>query len=139
MKNKAIIISTLTALAIGGAVGYLLTPAKIETKEVEKQVVKKVYLDKIVVKTIRPDGTIEERTEEKDRSEISETDKESTKIETNPKRIGVAVVAKSDVNKLLTIPKVGAQVNADTGFFNTFVTGSAFQDGTVTLGIGVKF
>ena len=138
MENKAIIISTLTALAIGGAVGYFATPSKIETREIEKEVTKKIFLDRVITKITKPDGTIEERTEEKDRSEFYEKTEETTKVETNPKRIGVAVVGKTNVTEI-AVPKIGVQVNADTGFFNTFVTGSAFQDGVITIGIGIRF
>ncbi len=138
MENKALIISTVTALAIGGAVGYFATPTKIETKEVEKEITKKVFLDRVITKVTKPDGTVEERTEEKDRSESYEHTEESTKVETNPKRVGAAVVVKTKATELET-PKVGVQVNVDTGFWGTFVTGSGFQDGTITFGIGVKF
>ena len=138
MENKALIISTVTALAVGAGVGYFLTPTKIETHEIEKEVTKKVFLDRVITKVTKPDGTIEERTEEKDRSVSYERTEESTRIETNPKKFGVAVVGKTDLESVPTTSDLGAQINYDTGFFNTFVTGSMFLDKTITIGIGIK-
>lgn len=138
MENKALIISTITALGIGAVVGYIASPSKVETKEVIKDVVKQVVVDRFITKVTKPDGTVEETITEKDRTLTKEHESEATKSETNPKRVSVGVVAKTSATSL-EMPKFGAQINADTGLWNTFVTGSAFQDGQIVLGIGIKF
>lgn len=138
MENKALIISTVTALAIGAASGFFLSPTKIETKEIIKDVVKQVVVDRFITRVTKPDGTVTEVISEKDRTLTKEHDSETSKSETNPKRVSVGVVAKTSATSLQT-PQFGAQINADTGFFNTFVTGSAFQDGQIVLGFGIKF
>jgi hypothetical protein len=137
MENKAIIVSTLTALAVGAAAGFFLSPTKIETKEVIKDVVKQVVVDRFITKVTKPDGTITEVITEKDRTLTKEHDSETSKSETNPKRVSVGVVAKTNATALQMI-QPGVQISADTGLWNTFVTGSVFKDGEIVLGFGIK-
>jgi hypothetical protein len=69
----------LVALVIGYAVGRHLQPAKIETREVVKEV-EKIKRDVVIVekKITRPDGTIVEEKTTTDKSK-SETSKSSDK------------------------------------------------------------
>ncbi len=110
----------------------------METKEVLKDVVKQVVVDRFITKVTKPDGTVEETITEKDRTLTKEHESEATKSETNPKRVSVGVVAKTSATALEMI-QPGVQINADTGLWNTFVTGSVFKDGEIVLGIGIKF
>lgn len=138
MENKAIIVSTLTALAVGAAAGFFLSPTKVETREVIKDVVKQVVVDRFITRVTKADGTVTETISEKDRTLTKEHEYEATKSETNPKRVSVAAVAKTSATALQMI-QPGVQISADTGFFNTFVTGSIFKDGEIVLGFGIKF
>ena len=138
MENKALIISTVTALVVGAAAGFLLSPTKVETKEIIKDVVKQVVVDRFITRVTKPDGTVTEVISEKDRTLTKEHDSVTSKSETNPKRVSVGVVAKTNATAL-QMPQVGAQINLDTGFWNTFVTSSVFKDGEIVLGFGIKF
>lgn len=147
---KKIVGIAVISAALGAGVVYLAKPTeiktKVETKVVEKEIQKKVYIDRVITKVTKPDGTIEERTEEKDRSSIDEKSKELVKVEektiTNPKKTTVHVIHKVDVKNpqdINTSKDLGVDVSVDTGVLNTNVIAGGFLDGTVFIGIGINF
>lgn len=147
---KKIVGIAVVSAALGAGVVYFTKPTKVETKVetmvVEKEVEKKVYIDRVITKVTKPDGTIEERTEERDRSSIDEKSKELVKVEektiTNPKKVTVHVIHKADVKNPLDINPsndLGLGVSVDTGVLSTNVIAGGFLDGTVFIGIGINF
>lgn len=150
MENKnVIIVAVISAVATGIAV-YFLSPTKIETKietRVEEKVInQKVYVDREITKIVKPDGTIEEKTIEKDRSVIDRRERIDEEIKsitiTNPKYLSLGVSYKGKVNDISNIldyrSNIGITVLYDTGLLSTFVGGSVFGDTTVILTLGVK-
>lgn len=149
LNNKILIGGAIGLFLLGGVIDHFITPTKVktvvETKTEVKTVKENVYVDRIITKVVKPDGTITEKIIEKDRSKIDTREKIDEKVVTkeitNPKQFGVALAWKSDIlNIELPAEKdLGVQVYADTGILNTYTTGSVFIDGTVVLTLGVKF
>jgi len=135
----------VTSLIVGAVVAVILVPTKIETKvetKVEiKEVEKKIVVDRVIKRTIDKDGSVTEDITEKDRSteeskDVVNESKSSTTI-TNPKKLTVKVEAKTNVTSpsLPSSGDVGVGVDYEIGS-GVVVGGSAFKDGTVTIGIG---
>lgn len=150
MENKnVIIIAAISAVATGISV-YFLSPTKIETKietRVEERVInQKVYVDREITKIVKPDGTIEEKTIEKDRSVIDRRERLDEEIKsitlTNPKYLSLGVLYKANVDNFISTidykNNIGVYGSYDTGFFSTEILGAVFYDKTIMLGLGVK-
>lgn len=152
LNNKTLVIGSIGLLTIGAVAAYFLTPTKIKTVtevKTETKIVKEnVYIDRDIVKIIKPDGTIEERTSERDRSRIDTRERVDervvTKEVTNPKYLHLGVSYKGSiedfsVENLLDYRKnIGLDISYDTGFLNTFVGIQVFGDTTTILTIGVN-
>lgn len=136
------------SLVIGAVVATILLPTKIETKvetKVEiKEVEKKVIVDRVIDRVIDKDGKVTEKIIEKDRStedskDVINESKTATTI-TNPKKLTVKVQTKTNVTNpsFPSTGDVGIGIDYDIGS-GLVIGGSAFKDGTVTIGIGVSF
>jgi len=153
INNKIIVLGTIGLIGLGGVIDHFLTPTKIKTvteiKTDIKTVKENVYIDRDIVKIVKPDGTIEERTSERDRSKVDRQERVDeqviTKEITNPKSLHLGVSYKGSINdfnveNLLDYKSnLGLNVSYDTGILNTFVQGQVFGDATVILTIGVIF
>lgn len=159
ITNKQAAIAASLSLIIGGVGTYLLSPSKIEIKEVfKKEIDESKKIEKLTGKTriekktkVDPNGTME-TTEviENDGSIDSESESKKVAIEeskdtiiTNPKRLHLGISYKGSINdfsleNLLDYKKnVGLNVQYDTGFLNTFFGFQVFADTTTILTIGV--
>jgi hypothetical protein len=145
---KTTVLVGVSALIVGAVGTAILLPTKIETKvetKVEiKEVEKRIIIDREITKVTKPDGTVTEITKEKDRSKEESKDiVNESKVSTvviNPKKLTVKVQAKTNVASL-SLPSsgdVGIGIDYDIGS-GLVIGGSAFKDGTVTIGIGVSF
>lgn len=150
MDKKTIIISSISAVAAGTLV-YFIKPTEIKTEVKTVEVIKKekqdVYIDRVITKIVKPDGTIEEKTIEQDRTKVDRLERideqVKTKTITNPRNFSLGVVYKADMTDFTTITdyrqNAGVVVEYDTGFLNSFVSGLVFLDGTAAIGIGFRF
>jgi hypothetical protein len=150
MDKKLILIGTIPALLVGTGV-YLLKPTEIKTEVKTVEVVKKekenVYIDRVITKVVKPDGTIEEKTIEKDRTKIDRQERIDeeikTKTITNPRYFSLGVVYKLDTKDFISITNyrqnTGIVAEYDTGILSSFILGSAFLDGTAIVGLGFRF
>jgi hypothetical protein len=161
-SNKTLITTSVVSLAIGSAATYFFLPTKIETRvefkekiiEVEKM---QKTADKTVVvkrKTTNPNGSITEtevirnnvKNTLQSKEASKETSKKEEKIVTNPKNLSLGVVYKANLSEIPNIDftgqsyykNLGVQVNYDTGWLNTYITGSVFIDSTIIIGVGIK-
>lgn len=151
MEIKQIAIGAIAGLAIGAGVMYLAKPENIKTEIKTVEVVKKekqnVYIDRVITKEIKPDGTIKEVITEKDRTKTDRMERVdealSIKEHVNPKRFGLGISYKAnalDLSDSLDYTKnLGIEVLYNTGFLGTFGQGQVFLDGTVILTLGVMF
>jgi len=150
IKNPAVI--GIVSAAIGAAIVYFATPTKIRTitevKTEVKTVHDKVYIDRVITKITKPDGTIEEITKEQDRSVIDSRDTVKDQIKTieitNPKYLSLGLMYKVDIvdiqnNILNPYDAIGVWATYDTGILSTEIMGGVFYDRTVVIGLGVKF
>lgn len=160
LSKKQIIIFSIILMGLPLAVYVLFfqtTKIKIEEKKVvetkvETKVVKeKVYVDRVIHKLTKPDGTIEETTTESDRSTIDSSNKivdnKTEEVKTleliNPKFLTLGLAYKenfTDFNIDMTDYQnnIGIWAVYDTGVFNTSVFGAIFYDRTAIIGLGVK-
>jgi hypothetical protein len=151
MEIKKVIIIAIASAIISGLLVYFSTPTKIETKietRVQEKVVnQKVYVDREITKIVKPDGTIEEKTIEKDRSIIDRRERIDEEIKsitlTNPKYLSLGFMYKVDIidiqnNILNPYDSIGVWAVYDTGILNSEIMGGIFYDRTVILGLGVK-
>lgn len=159
ITNKQAAIAASLSLIIGGVGTYLLSPSKIEIKEVfKKEIDESKKIEKLTGKTriekktkVDPNGTME-TTEviENDGSIDSESESKKVAIEeskdtiiTNPKRLHLGVSYKGSIQdfsieNLLDYKKnVGLNVQYDTGFLNTFIGLEVFGDTTTVFTIGI--
>lgn len=150
--NKTTIIVSISSAVAGAALIYFIKPTEIKTEVKTVEVVKKekenIYIDRVVTKFTKPDGTIEEKIVEQDRTKIDrqeQIDEEvKTKIITNPKYFSLGVVYKIDTKDFSSSltnyrQNTGVLVEYDTTVLSSFVVGSVFLDGTAILGLGFRF
>lgn len=135
IKTTAIV--GVASLAVGAIGATILIPSKIETKVEIKEVEKRIVVDREIVRKIDKDGNITENIKEKDRSTEDSKDVTTDTTVTNPKKLTVKVETKTNITAP-SIPgkgDVGVSVDYEVGS-GIVVGGSAFGDGTVTVGIG---
>lgn len=148
-KDK--LITALIAATITGVLVYFIKPSEIKTEIKTVEVVKKekqnVYIDRVTTKVVKPDGTIEEKIIEKDRTKVDKLERVDEEVKTvtitNPRYFSIGVVYKANVSDPYSIlnyrQNTGVVVEYDTGFLNSYILGSVFLDGTAIIGLGLRF
>lgn len=144
LPKKTEVIVGLVILAVGIAGGYAMTPTKVEIREkiVEKRVEsteKKRDRELVKVQIKRPDGTVETRTELKDKQDETsktETNKssESEKIVSKGTGLGVQFFVRGPLNE----PTYGADVYKKI-LGPVSVGAFGFTDKVWGLSVGLEF
>jgi hypothetical protein len=139
MKNKNLI--PVVALLLGGALGYYMSPTKVQiqtvTVEVEK---KKTEQDTVIVEKTEKDGTKTKTTTVKTKTETqTKKDTESSKTEETYKpQYNISVMAGMDLNNLSNPIVFG--IHAQKQFIGPINFGIfGFTNKTAGLSIGLQF
>lgn len=143
------VIGALTAIVIAGAVGFWYGSGQGKTVTVEKEVVRTEtqWKDHIVtiVKTVKPDGTIEEKTvtEEKEGTVKKEKDSVDTHVTPSLAQYSLGVRYQSSyselVSRTLTSPGKGVEVSAGRRILGPLWGELGVGMERVTLGIRYEF
>jgi len=149
--NKTTVIASISSAVAGAALIYFIKPTEIKTEVKTVEVVKKekenVYVDRFITKITKPDGTIEEKTVEQDRTKIDRQERideeVKTKIITNPRNFSLGLAYKANADDFTNIvdysKNLGVEVQFDTGILNTYIGGTAFLDKTIIVELGFRF
>lgn len=149
--NKTTVIASISSAVAGAALIYFIKPTEIKTEVKTVEVVKKekenVYIDRVITKFTKPDGTIEEKIVEQDRTKIDRQERideeVKTKIITNPRNFSLGVAYKANAEDFTNImdysKNLGIEVQFDTGILNTYIGGTAFLDKTIIVELGFRF
>lgn len=149
--NKTTIIASVASALAGAALIYFIKPTEIKTEVKTVEVVKKekenVYIDRVITKSTKLDGTIEEKIVEQDRTKIDRQERideeVKTKTITNPRNFSLGVAYKANADDFTNIidysKNLGIEVQFDTGILNTYIGGTAFLDKTIIVGLGFRF
>jgi hypothetical protein len=146
-----IAIGVVSGLAIGIAITYFAKPETIKTEVKTVEVVKKekenIFIDRVITKEIKPDGTVKEIITEKDRSKIDRQERVDEEVKlvehVNPKVFGLGVSYKGNALDLPNIldykHNIGVEALYKTDLFGLFIQGQVFMDATVIGTIGIMF
>lgn len=149
--NKITILSSIASAVAGASLIYFIKPTEIKTEVKTVEVVKKekenVYVDRFITKITKPDGTIEEKTVEQDRTKIDRQERIDeeikTKTITNPRNFSLGLAYKANADDFTNIvdysKNLGVEAQFDTGILNTYIGGTAFLDKTIIVELGFRF